>query len=136
MIKKRVLVAEDDRYLAALIRQLLSDEGLIVSMAQNGQEALTQVDNLCPDLVVLDVGMPVLDGFTVLRVLKADRFHRHIPILMLTAASSEGDVRHAISNGASAYLTKPFRADQFLKRVKHLLEGGPRRFVYLDDQAA
>ncbi|HAJ04167.1 MULTISPECIES: response regulator transcription factor [Brevundimonas] len=122
MIKPRILVAEDDRYLAALIRQTLEGRGLAITLAQNGEEALLQADEICPDLVILDVGMPVLDGFTVLRTLKADRFHSQVSVLMLTAARSETDVRRAITNGASDYLTKPFRPDKLILRVDRLLQ--------------
>ena len=105
-------------------------------MAQNGEEALLQADQICPDLVILDVGMPVLDGFTVLRTLKADRFHRQVPVLMLTAARSETDVRRAITNGASDYLTKPFRPDKLILRVDRLLQSGRDLSVDQDRQVA
>lgn len=65
--------------------------------------------------------MPILDGFDVLRTLKADRFHRDTPVLMLTASRCERDVRCAVSNGAADFITKPFRPDQLVKRVKRLL---------------
>lgn len=136
MIKPRILVAEDDRYLAALIRQTLEGRGLVITLAQNGEEALLQADQICPDLVILDVGMPVLDGFTVLRTLKADRFHRQVPVLMLTAARSETDVRRAITNGASDYLTKPFRPDKLILRVDRLLQSGRDLSVDQDRQVA
>lgn len=121
MPKPRVLVAEDDRFLAALIRQTLEDHGINVTVAHNGEDALHQADRDCPDLVILDVSMPILDGFDVLRTLKADRFHRDTPVLMLTASRCERDVRCAVSNGAADFITKPFRPDQLVKRVKRLL---------------
>ena len=123
MSKPRILVAEDDRYLAALVRQTLEGHGMTVTVAQDGEDALHRADSDCPDLVILDVSMPVLDGFDVLRTLKADRFHRDTPVLMLTASRCERDVRCAVSNGASDFITKPFRPDQLVKRVKRLLSG-------------
>ena len=118
----QILVAEDDRYLAALVKQTLEEQGMKVTLAENGEEALRLADNSYPDLVILDVSMPILDGFDVLRTLKADRYHRVVPVLMLTASRSETDVRRALSNGAADYLTKPFRPDQLVKRVCRLLK--------------
>jgi DNA-binding response OmpR family regulator len=132
----RILVAEDDRYLAALVRQTLEGHGMTVTVAQDGEDALHRADRDCPDLVILDVSMPMLDGFDVLRTLKADRFHRNTPVLMLTASRCERDVRRAVSNGAADFITKPFRPDQLVRRVKRLLSGArtesataPRRAV-------
>ena len=96
---------------------------MTVTVAQDGVDALHRADSDCPDLVILDVSMPVLDGFDVLRTLKADRFHRDTPVLMLTASRCERDVRCAVSNGAADFITKPFRPDQLVKRVKRLLSG-------------
>jgi len=136
VIKPRILVAEDDRYLAAMIRQTLEGRGLAITVAQNGEEALLQADEICPELVILDVGMPVLDGFTVLKTLKADRFHRQVPVLMLTAARSESDVRRAITNGASDYLMKPFRPDKLILRAERLLRSVRSLGGELDRQVA
>lgn len=124
MGKRRILVAEDDRFLASLIRQTLEAPGFDVTAANNGRDALFLADEICPDLVILDVGMPVLDGFSVLRTLKADRFHHEIPVLMLTAAKSHSDVQRAIRHGAADYLIKPFRTDHLLQRVERLLASG------------
>ncbi|AQR63176.1 hypothetical protein BZG35_17125 [Brevundimonas sp. LM2] len=129
MPQPRILVAEDDRYLAALVRQTLEGHGMTVTVAQDGEDALHRAYSDCPDLVILDVSMPVLDGFDVLRTLKADRFHRDTPVLMLTASRCERDVRCAVSNGAADFITKPFRPDQLLKRVKRLLAGAPAATV-------
>lgn len=96
-----------------------------VTLAQNGAEALQQADSHCPDLVILDVSMPILDGFGVLRTLKADRFHKDTPVLMLTASGSARDVRRAVSSGAADFIAKPFRPDHLVKRVKRLLSGAP-----------
>lgn len=125
MPQPRILVAEDDRYLAALVRQILEGHDMTVTHAQTGEEALHRADSDYPDLVILDVSMPILDGFDVLRTLKADRFHRDTPVLMLTASRCERDVRRAVRDGAADFITKPFRPDQLVKRVKRLLSGAP-----------
>ena len=105
-----------------MVKQTLEDEGMTVTIAPNGEDALHLADSLCPDLVILDVSMPILNGFEVLRSLKADRFHRDTPVLMLTACRNESDVRRAVVTGAAGYLTKPFRPDQLVKRVDRLLK--------------
>ena len=125
MPQPRILIAEDDRYLAALVRQTLEGHGMTVTVAQDGEDALHRADRDCPDLVILDVSMPMLDGFDVLRTLKADRFHRDTPVLMLTASRCERDVRRAVSNGAADFIAKPFRPDQLVRRVKRLLPSMP-----------
>lgn len=119
-----ILVAEDDRYLAAMVKQTLEGEGMRVTVASNGADALVHADSLCPDLVILDVSMPILSGFDVLRTLKSDRFHLGTPVLMLTALRNESDVRRALGNGAADYMTKPFRPDQLIMRVGRLLRAG------------
>ena len=125
MPQPRILVAEDDRYLAALVRQTLEGHGMTVTVAQDGEDALHRADRDCPDLVILDVSMPMLDGFDVLRTLKADRFHRDTPVLMLTASRCERDVRRSVLNGAADFIAKPFRPDQLVRRVKRLLSSAP-----------
>lgn len=129
MPQPRILVAEDDRYLAALVRQTLEGHGMTVTVAQDGEDALHRADRDCPDLVILDVSMPMLDGFDVLRTLKADRFHRDTPVLMLTASRCERDVRRAVSSGAADFIAKPFRPDQLAKRVKRLLSSAPADYA-------
>lgn len=135
MPQPRVLVAEDDRHLAALLRQTLEGHGMTVTLVENGEDAIHRADSDCPDLVILDVSMPILDGFDVLRILKADRFHRDTPVLMLTASRCEGDVRRAVSSGAADFIAKPFRPDQLVKRVKRLLSSAPAEYAIGHRQA-
>ena len=117
----RVLVADDDRYLAAMARQTLESSGIAVEVASNGDEALKIADWFRPDVIVLDTMMPVVDGIEALERLKRNTLHQNTPVLMLTALRTVGDIKRAMASGASGYLTKPFRPDDFLKRVKWLL---------------
>lgn len=107
---------------------------MTVTLAENGEDAIHHADSDCPDLVILDVSMPILDGFDVLRTLKADRFHRDTPVLMLTASRCERDVRRAVSNGAADFIAKPFRPDQLVKRVKRLLSSAPSEWAIANDK--
>lgn len=122
MSAPRVLVAEDDHFLAALVRQTLEIDGLVVEMAENGKEALRTADIFMPDIIVLDAMMPIMDGYETLRMLKNSKTLKSVPVLMLTAKRSEADVKRAIASGASDYLTKPFRPDYLVKRVRRLLD--------------
>ena len=108
---------------------------MTVTLVENGEDAIHRADSDCPDLVILDVSMPILDGFDVLRILKADRFHRDTPVLMLTASRCEGDVRRAVSSGAADFIAKPFRPDQLVKRVKRLLSSAPDEYAIGQTQA-
>lgn len=121
----KVLVADDDRYLAAMARQTLESSGIAVEVASNGDEALKIADWFRPDVIVLDTMMPVVDGIEALERLKRNTQHQNTPVLMLTALRTVGDIERAMASGASGYLTKPFRPDAFLKRVKWLLAPPP-----------
>lgn len=118
----KVLVADDDRYLAAMARQTLEADGITVEVASNGDEAFKTANWFRPDVIVLDTMMPVRDGIETLELLRGHKLHRDTPVLMLTSLRTVGDIKRAMGSGASGYLTKPFRPDEFLKRVKWLME--------------
>lgn len=115
----RILVAEDDADVRELIRTRLTGSGFDVHTARNGAEALERIRSMKPDAMVLDINMPVLDGFSVLEALQAGG--SLFPVLVLTARHAADDVRRAISLGAKDYLTKPFTAEQLHARVARLL---------------
>jgi two-component system response regulator MprA len=114
----RVLVIDDDEQLGSALRRALAFEGYEVRLARDGVEGLRQVREHEPDLVVLDVLMPSLDGFEVCRRLRAGG---DVPILMLTARDEVSDRVQGLDSGADDYLVKPFAVDEFLARVRALL---------------
>src|SRR5438552_130240 len=114
----RVLVIDDDEQLGAALRRALAYEGYQVSLAPDGSEGLRQALEIEPDLVVLDVLMPGLDGFEVCRRLRAGG---DVPVLMLTARDEVADRVVGLDAGADDYLVKPFAVDEFLARVRALL---------------
>lgn len=117
-----ILVAEDNRDLQSLLRHALESDGYVVYVADDGQEALDQYDALAPDLLVLDIMMPRLSGFEVLRELRGDAAHRQdVPVLVLTARSGEDDVLTGFELGVADYLTKPFVIGELRARVRALL---------------
>ncbi|MFI6759936.1 response regulator transcription factor [Micromonospora sp. NPDC050417] len=114
----RILVAEDDRKQANLVRIYLEREGHSVLLVGDGRAALDQVRARRPDLVVLDVMMPIVDGLDVCRVLRAES---DLPILLLTARTTEDDILLGLDLGADDYLTKPYSPRELAARVRALL---------------
>ena len=114
-----ILVAEDDRAVRDALVRALTLEGYGVVATTNGAEALDAVKERDPDVLLLDVSMPMVDGLTVARVLRAEQ-HR-IPILMLTARTETGDRVAGLDAGADDYLPKPYDLDELLARVRALL---------------
>ncbi len=121
MSHKRILVVDDEVDLVETIRFSLELEGFEILVAYNGEEALNQARKEKPDLILLDLMLPKLDGYKVCRLLKFDERYKHIPILMLTAKSQDKDKTIGLETGANEYITKPFDMDDLMKKVKHYL---------------
>ena len=121
---KRILVAEDDRELADLISIRLGVWGFDIQVAENGKVALDRVRDFRPEAMILDLNMPLLDGFGVLEELGPAQLGK-LPTLVLTARHRAEDVRKAISLGARDYLAKPFDQDRFMARVARLFRKAP-----------
>lgn len=118
---KRILVVDDDPLIVKILRDPLEKEGYHVHVARHGLEALQFVKNHQPDLIILDILMPLLDGFKTARLLKFDKRFRNIPIIVLTSRATEGERRMGEQVGADEYLYKPFRPPQVLSTVKRYL---------------
>lgn len=117
-----VLVVEDEDDIAALVELNLELSGYAVTTASNGLMALDRVLEVSPDVVLLDVMMPVLDGWQVLRQLQEDPDTRDIPVIMLTALSEERDLIRGHLQGAVRYVTKPFQMQDLLQAIADALE--------------
>jgi DNA-binding response OmpR family regulator len=115
----RILVVEDDLGIRELIRTRLTLAGYDVHTARNGSEALSRIYALRPAAMILDINMPEVDGFQVLKHLQSEG--RRLPTLVLTARHAAEDVRLAVGLGAKDYLTKPFTETQLMARVSRLL---------------
>ena len=118
-----VLVVEDEARMAALLRQGLEEEGFTVTVSRNGNEALGIAQSSLFDVIVLDVMLPGLDGFTIARRLREAR--NRTPILMLTARDADQDVINGLNLGADDYLTKPFSFEVLLARIRAVGRRGP-----------
>ncbi len=120
----RVLIVEDDADIADVLRRSLRNEGYEVQTSADGVEALDIAAGFVPDLVVLDLGLPRLDGVEVCRRLRADG---DVPILMLTARAETEDRVAGLDSGADDYLVKPFERQELLARIRALLRRRPPR---------
>jgi DNA-binding response OmpR family regulator len=119
----RILVAEDRPKTADLLRRALVSEGYDVMLAYDGDRARTLGKSADADLILLDVMLPVLDGFAVLRKLREDRVRT--PVIILTARDSKADIVHGLDCGADDYLTKPFELDILFARVRAVARRAP-----------
>jgi two-component system, OmpR family, alkaline phosphatase synthesis response regulator PhoP len=119
--RERILVVDDEEDLLELVNYNLTKEGYRVEGVGTGEEALAAARRALPDLVVLDLLLPHVDGLEVCRLLKSDPKTQHIPIIMLTAKSEEADVVTGLELGADDYLTKPFSPRVLLARIKAIL---------------
>jgi DNA-binding response OmpR family regulator len=117
----RVLVIEDDVSLGALVARALGTSGYDVEVATDGLDGLTKLDKHPPDLVIVDVMMPHLDGMALVRAIKGHRETRQIPVIFLTAKSDSRSVVEGINLGARFYITKPFAVDDLLSKVQRAL---------------
>jgi putative two-component system response regulator len=114
----RVLVVEDDAAIRSLLSTLLERHGFDVPVALDGEAGLRAVEEHDPDVVLLDVGLPKMDGHEVTRRLRADRRSRTLPVIMLTARSNLDDMVAGLDAGADDFVTKPFRATELLARIR------------------
>jgi CheY-like chemotaxis protein len=118
----KVLIVDDEPYNVDLLHQELEDfSNYQIITAFNGQEALDKIKHHQPDLVLLDLMMPVLDGFAVLSVIKADSDLRDIPIIIVSAANDSKSIVKGIKQGADDYLTKPVDVEQLKNKLREYL---------------
>jgi two-component system phosphate regulon response regulator PhoB len=121
MAKPRILIIEDERGLTEVLSYNLQREGYEVLLAHDGQEGLRKAQMQLPDLVLLDLMLPTMDGLDVCRELRAGERTRNVPILMLTAKAEETDQVVGFTMGADDYVTKPFAVKVLMQRIKALL---------------
>ena len=120
MKKKRILVVDDVRETQLALKIRLEYAGYEIFSAADGEAGLNMARNLKPDLILLDVMLPKIDGFSVCRLLKFDEEYENIPIIMLTARSQQNDKEIGKQVGANAYLTKPYNAKELLDKITEL----------------
>jgi DNA-binding response OmpR family regulator len=121
MATQRILVVDDEEDLLELVRYNLSKEGFAVRCVAGGEEAIAEAKSYLPDVILLDLMLPEIDGLVVCKTLKAHPLTQHIPIVMLTAKTEEADVVSGLELGADDYVTKPFSPRVLLARIRAVL---------------
>jgi CheY-like chemotaxis protein len=118
---KTILIAEDNPTNRELLRELLEIRGYGVAEACDGQEALAMVEQAPPDLLLLDIGMPLLDGFAVVRKLRENPRFTSLPVVAVTAYAMQGDREKIMDSGFDGYLSKPVNAVSLVRELDRLL---------------
>jgi len=129
MGKDRILIIEDDHDIVEMLEYNLQQEGYETLSALNGEEGVRLAAKEKPDLVILDIMLPIIDGFEVCRTLKNDGTTAHIPIIILSAKSQETDKVVGLELGADDYVTKPFSPRELIARTRAILRRGRDRRV-------
>lgn len=117
----KILIADDEDTIVNMLEEYLEAARYHVITARDGEEALKQIEKSKPDIVLLDVQMPIMDGFEVCRRIKSDVFLRHIPVILLTAQSATQQKVTGLEHGADDYVTKPFDIDELSARIRTIL---------------
>jgi DNA-binding response OmpR family regulator len=130
-VRKRILVVEDDLEQSELLCFNLKKAGFAIGTAVDGIQALKKARSLLPDLILLDLMLPEMDGFAVCEILRRDPATASVPIIMLTALSSELARINGLALGAADYITKPFNLKDLVKRIRRVAEGVARPVPHL-----
>ncbi len=121
MKETRVLIADDDELMLRLLSYKLTQKGLQVITAADGEQLLAMAGTERPDIIILDGRMPGMDGVEVLKRLKKDTVTQNIPVLMLSARKKEADVVAGLEYGAADYIVKPFMPEELWARIRKIL---------------
>ncbi len=122
MEQRRILIADDEEDVVTALQFALEAEGYECLTAYDGNEAFTKAKKEKPDLIILDIMMPKMNGYQISRLLKFDKRYKDILILMLTARTQEKDQKLGEETGADLYVTKPFEIDGLVNTINHLLK--------------
>lgn len=122
MAKNKILLVEDEQELVKAVKIRLEEAGYEMIAAYDGFDGLDKARKVKPDLIILDLMLPKMDGYKVCGLLKADTRYNKIPIIMFTARAQESDIKMGEEAGADAYITKPFESQILLDKIKELLK--------------
>ncbi|MDQ4057966.1 MAG: response regulator [Actinomycetota bacterium] len=121
MAQQRILICDDDPVILRLLQVNLELEGYEVLLAHDGEEAFKQASDQVPDLVILDIMMPRMDGYQAVEALKGNHATAGIPVVFLSAKAQQSDIDRGLDHGVSDYLTKPFDPGELLEVVQRLI---------------
>jgi CheY-like chemotaxis protein len=132
-LKKRVVVADDEPFILSALQDTLSDS-YSVTTASNGAEAIKVAERVMPDLIILDVMMPEMDGLEACKNLKRNKITSSIPVILLTAKGQITDIEKGFKSGADAYVVKPFSPARLIEKVEEIFEKVEMRKKIMDDK--
>jgi len=119
---KKIIVVDDEKDILNLVKRILTRGGFEVITALDGKEGLAKVYSEAPDLMILDINMPEMDGWEVCQKIRGDPLYKHLPIIMLTVRRTKEDQVKGLDLGGDEYITKPFYPQELLARVKTVLQ--------------
>jgi DNA-binding response OmpR family regulator len=120
--KRRILIVEDDPDMLEAVTLRLEANGYQVAAVRDGLDGLNKAREENPDLVLLDIMLPKIDGFTICRMLKFDEAYKEIPVILFSARVQKTDIQRGAEVKADAYITKPFKSEELLGKIKELLK--------------
>ncbi len=118
--RKTIAIVDDEKSVRALVKRFLEDRYIVLE-ASDGEEAVNLARTQKPDLILMDIMMPKVDGYVACSIIKTDQTTKEIPVVMLTAVNHELNVKFSQDMGASGYITKPFNVDEVLCQIKQAL---------------
>lgn len=132
-LKKKIVVADDEPFILSALQDTLSDS-YSVTTASNGAEAIRLAQKVMPDLIILDVMMPEMDGLDACKNLKRDKLTATIPVILLTAKGQITDIEKGFKSGADAYVVKPFSPARLIEKVEEIFEKVEMRKKIMEDK--
>lgn len=127
---RQILLVEDDLYSAETLKFALEVKGHKVTLATNGKDALTMVNNEMPQLIILDIMMPKMDGYHFCRLLKFDARFKHIPVIIVSSKIQEADRKLGLACGGDEYITKPYDLNMLINTVEKYLDSSIEEVTY------
>ncbi len=126
MHSKTILIVDDELSILVPLQFLMEKEGYVAKLAQSGKEAIEKITDIRPDLILLDIMLPDLDGYEIYQMIRQRDEWRSIRIIFLTAKNRDADMATGLAMGADAYITKPFSNTQLVEKIRELIgPGGP-----------
>jgi len=122
MAEKKILLVDDAATMLMMEQMFLSKEPYDLITAKDGQEAVEKAESECPDLILMDVVMPKMDGFEAVRKIRENEATKMIPIIMVTTRGEQDNMEKAYKNGCNGYVTKPINGPELLTKIRNLLE--------------
>ena len=121
-MSQKILIVDDEPHIAQIMKLTLEDHGYEVAVTHDGADGLKLAKESIPDLILLDLMLPSIDGYKICRLLKFDDKYRHIPVILVSAMGEPHDMEMGAKVGADRFLVKPFKPDDLVSQVRDLLE--------------